>query len=229
MGLGRPPTPRDMDHIVCYSTSFSQCIIDLREILLRQQAAGLTVNAEKCHFGCREMQYLGHVVCADGLKPDQGKVSAIDDYPTPKNLKELERFLGMVGWYQKFHTPPLWPCCPTPPAQEVMNIPDKMSLCVSNLSNLGLKLLKKISILSQHVSDKMSQFGLNLRPFWHLRHNWDCPYLRAIWEQFVTFFCVVKKVSNMSQRGFGGFSGSMVDRWSFQVSSLYIQTLWFHN
>ena len=90
-----------MDDIVCYSTSFSQHLIDLREILLRLQAAGLTVNAEKCQ-SCREMQYLGHVICADGLKPDPGKVSAIDDYPTPKNLKEFERFLGMVGWYQKF-------------------------------------------------------------------------------------------------------------------------------
>ena len=113
-----------------------------------------------------------------------------------------------------------------PPGQNVSIV---SKICLILVSNC----LKRSQFCLKHVSDKMSQFGLNLRPFWHLRHNWDCPYLRAIWEQFETFFCVVKKVSKRSQtclkKGFGGFSGSMVDRWSFQVPSLYIQTLWFHN
>ena len=113
-----------------------------------------------------------------------------------------------------------------PPGQNVSIV---SQICLIFVSNC----LKRSQFCLKHVSDKMSQFGLNLRPFWHLRHNWDCPYLRAIWEQFETFFCVVKKVSKRSQtclkKGFGEFSGSMVDRWSFQVPSLYIQTLWFHN
>ena len=67
----------------------------------------------------------------------------------------------------------------------------KCLYCVSNLSNLGLKgqnvstvsqiclilvsnCLKRSQFCLKHVSDKMSQFGLNLRPFWHsLRANWD--------------------------------------------------------
>ena len=113
-----------------------------------------------------------------------------------------------------------------PPGQNVSIVSQMCLIFVSNC-------LKRSQFCLKHVSDKMSHFGLNLRPFWHLRHNWDCPYLRAIWEQFEKFFCVVKKVSKRSQtclkKGFGGFSGSMVDRWSFQVPSLYIQTLLFHN
>ena len=94
-----------------------------------------------------------------------------------------------------------------PPGQNVSIV---SQICLIFVSNC----LKRSQFCLKHVSDKMSQFGLNLRPFWHLRHNWDCPYLRAIWEQFETFFCVVKKVSKRSQtclkKGFGGFSGSMV-------------------
>ena len=88
-----------------------------------------------------------------------------------------------------------------PPWQNVSIVSQIWLILVSNC-------LKRSQICLKYVSDKMSQFGLNLRPFWHLRYNWDCPYLRAIWEQFETFFCVVKKVSKRSQKclkkGLGG-------------------------
>lgn len=48
------------------------------------------------------MRYLGHFIGTDGLKPDPDKVSAIRKYPVPTSVKELDRFLGMIGWYQKF-------------------------------------------------------------------------------------------------------------------------------
>ena len=134
----------------------------------------------------------------------------------PQNTMWISRVIPRGGYSRHYE----------PPGQNVSIV---SQICLIFVSNC----LKRSKFCLKHVSDKMSQFGLNLRPFWHLRHNWDCPYLRAIWEQFETFFCVVKKVSKRSQtclkKGFGGFSGSMVDRWSFQVPSLYIQTLWFHN
>ena len=91
-----------LDDIVCFSPDIEQHISDLQEIFCRLRQAGLTVNAEKCQFACQEMKYLGHVVSSDGLKMDPEKVSTIVDYPQPRSVKELERFLGMVGWYQKF-------------------------------------------------------------------------------------------------------------------------------
>ena len=91
-----------LDDVVCYSPSVSQHFTDLRQILQRQRAAGLTVNREKCAFGCSTMKYLGHIVGNDGLRTDPAKVQAIFDFPTPTNVKQLERFLGMVTWYAKF-------------------------------------------------------------------------------------------------------------------------------
>ena len=82
-----------------------------------------------------------------------------------------------------------------------MNLWDKMStvsqICLIFVSNC----LNRSKICLKHVSDKMSQFGLNLRPFWHLRHNWDCPYLRAIWDIFPV---LSKRCQNMSQKGIWG-------------------------
>ena len=37
-----------------------------------------------------------------GLKADEDKVRPILEYPAPLNLKQLRRFLGMIGWYSRF-------------------------------------------------------------------------------------------------------------------------------
>lgn len=87
-----------LDDIVCYSSSPTQHLEDLRQILVRLQEAGLTVNHKKCSFGRRSMVYLGHVIGGDGLRTSPEKVQAIFDYPVPKNRKQLERFLGI--WFQ---------------------------------------------------------------------------------------------------------------------------------
>ena len=57
------------------------------------------INVKKSHFCVQRVKYFWFILDADGLSPDPDKVSAIVDFPVPKNLQELRRFLGMVGWY----------------------------------------------------------------------------------------------------------------------------------
>ncbi|CAH0725412.1 unnamed protein product, partial [Brenthis ino] len=49
-----------------------------------------------------EIEFLGHVLNKDGLKPNQNKVEAIQRFPIPKTLKEIRGFLGLIGYYRKF-------------------------------------------------------------------------------------------------------------------------------
>ena len=60
------------------------------------------MNAAKCVFGVNELTFLGHVVSADGVKPDPKKVKAITEYPMPKNKTELQGLFGMVTYLGKF-------------------------------------------------------------------------------------------------------------------------------
>jgi hypothetical protein len=46
--------------------------------------------------------FLGHKVSEHGVEPDARKVEAIKSFPTPRNPKQLKRFLGLAGYYGRF-------------------------------------------------------------------------------------------------------------------------------
>ena len=73
----------------------------LRQVLDRMKTAGVTLN-EKCEFSVKEVVFLGHVISADGIRIDPKKVEAITSFPTPKDVPELRRLLGMVNHVGKF-------------------------------------------------------------------------------------------------------------------------------
>ena len=54
----------------------------------------------KCRFGVKEVDYLGHIVSADGVAIDPSKVKSIWDWPIPKT--GFKRVLGLVGYYRKY-------------------------------------------------------------------------------------------------------------------------------
>ncbi|PIO55549.1 reverse transcriptase [Teladorsagia circumcincta] len=74
----------------------------LREVLKRLREAGFRLKREKCEFMKEQMEFLGHIVDAKGIRPSPKKVQAMVNMPDPKNLKELESFIGMVQYYGKF-------------------------------------------------------------------------------------------------------------------------------
>ena len=56
-----------------------------------------TLNLEKSSVCLSEIKYLDYVVNSKDLQTDPEKVQAIHEYPAPVNLRQLRRFLGMVG------------------------------------------------------------------------------------------------------------------------------------
>ena len=84
----------------------------------------------------------------------------------------------------------------------------KCLYCVSNLSNLGLKLLKKISILSQTCLGQNVSIWSQCKTFLTFETQLRLPLfesnLRAIWDIFLRCQKGVKKVSKISQKGIWG-------------------------
>ena len=78
-----------IDDILVYSANFSEHLVRLRNVLQRIKNAGLRLNVSKCRFAQAKVQYLGHVVSAQGVEPDPAKIQAVATYPVPRNVKEL--------------------------------------------------------------------------------------------------------------------------------------------
>ena len=91
-----------LDNIIIYSRTEKEHLEHLEEIFDRLRAAGLKLKLEKCSFFKRHIQYLGHLISADGIQPLPEKLESIAKMPAPRNPKEVKQFLGLVGYYRKF-------------------------------------------------------------------------------------------------------------------------------
>ena len=91
-----------IDDLLVYSKTLSEHLSHLGRVLERLEKAGLKLKASKCHFARKEVQYLGHVLTPDGVKPNPALVRAVERFPLPTNLKGVRRFLGMASYYRKF-------------------------------------------------------------------------------------------------------------------------------
>ena len=91
-----------LDDVIIYSKTFNEHLGHIEEVFNRIKKANLRLKAEKCKFGAKELQFLGHVVGSDGVKPDPEKVNKIVNYPVPKNIRELRGVLGLFSYYRRF-------------------------------------------------------------------------------------------------------------------------------
>ncbi|MDZ7612307.1 MAG: RNase H-like domain-containing protein [Flavobacteriaceae bacterium] len=91
-----------LDDIVVFSSDLDQHLERLQQVLQRLADAGLKLKPNKCKFMKAAVDFLGHVVSADGISVDPGKISAVSDWPVPTNLTELRSYLGICGYYRRF-------------------------------------------------------------------------------------------------------------------------------
>ncbi|GFT01347.1 retrovirus-related Pol polyprotein from transposon 297 [Trichonephila clavipes] len=91
-----------MNDVIITSPSFTEHVDHLNQVFTLLRDAGLTLNKNKCHFAHDKLKYLGLIISKDGIKTNDNKVKLITEMKPPKNNREVSKFLGMSGWYQKF-------------------------------------------------------------------------------------------------------------------------------
>lgn len=75
---------------------------NLHQFLKRLDTFNVRLNESKTVLCKTELEFFGHVLSAEGLKPDNKKIEAIELFPEPKSKEDLQRFLGMVKYLGKF-------------------------------------------------------------------------------------------------------------------------------
>ncbi|CAF4948326.1 unnamed protein product [Pieris macdunnoughi] len=91
-----------IDDILVASQNETQHLDHLHQVFQRLQDYGIMINASKCVFGESQVEFLGYIVSSAGTRPLPQKVEAIQNFPPPKTIKELRRFLGMINFYRRF-------------------------------------------------------------------------------------------------------------------------------
>jgi hypothetical protein len=91
-----------MDDILVYSPTLPEHAHHLAAILKLLQDNQFFVKPSKCSFAQTELEYLGHIVSADGVATDPRKTQAMQSWPRPTTITELRGFLGLTGYYRKF-------------------------------------------------------------------------------------------------------------------------------
>lgn len=91
-----------LDDVVISSTTFSQHLQRLDEVLTCLSNTGLQRNTKKCRFASKSIKVLGNVVSKEGIRPDQDKTAAVVNFPRPLQLKDLRSFLGLASYFRHF-------------------------------------------------------------------------------------------------------------------------------
>ena len=76
---------------------------NIRAVFKWIRQAGLKLTIEKCHFGVRQVDFLGRTISSEGISPHARKIqNFLDKLRFPKSKKALQRYLRFVNCYRNY-------------------------------------------------------------------------------------------------------------------------------
>jgi hypothetical protein len=91
-----------LDDILIFSDNLDEHRKHILKVLEALSEAGLHLKPEKCKFHQWEVKCLGFIISTSGTKIDPAKVATIQEWPEPRNIKDVQSFLGFANFYQQF-------------------------------------------------------------------------------------------------------------------------------
>ena len=91
-----------LDDIVVFGRTLKEHNENLITLFERLRATGLKLQPDKCEILRPKLEYLGHLITENGVKPNPNKLEAVKNFKKPINAKDVRSFLGLGGYYRKF-------------------------------------------------------------------------------------------------------------------------------
>lgn len=91
-----------MDDVIIPAKSEEEALDKLKIVLRRAEEYGLNIKWKKCKLLQRKIEFLGYEVEDGKLRAAAAKTLVVKNYKQPINAKEVERLLGLTGYFRKF-------------------------------------------------------------------------------------------------------------------------------
>jgi hypothetical protein len=91
-----------LDDILIFSPDLDSHVRHVRHVLQKLRDHGLFAKRKKCSFAQPSVEFVGHVVDTNGVSTDPAKVKAIAEWPIPRNITDVQSFLGLANYYRRF-------------------------------------------------------------------------------------------------------------------------------
>jgi len=91
-----------MDDIIIHAETAEQCLEKMKLVFNTAGAFGLKIKWRKCHFLQKKIYFLGHNIEDGNVWPGQEKTAAVSKFSVPKNVRAVQAFLGLTGFFRKF-------------------------------------------------------------------------------------------------------------------------------
>ena len=91
-----------LDDIIVFGRTFEEQLERLETVFERLGSTNLKLKHSKCLLCQRSVEFLGHIVSAEGVAMQEKKIEAIRDWPPCRTLTEVRAFMGLTGYYRRF-------------------------------------------------------------------------------------------------------------------------------
>ena len=91
-----------LDNVIVLGRTFKEHLSNLKEVFDKFREARLKLKASKCALCQEKVEFLGHIVSADGVATDPKKTEKVANWPVPRSRREVQQFLGLANYYRRF-------------------------------------------------------------------------------------------------------------------------------
>ena len=91
-----------VDDMWIFTETWKDHMTSLRQVLDRLRSANLLAKPSKCMIRYDSIEFLGHNIVGQTVRPQEDKIQAIRDAPRPSTKRQIKSFLGLTGFYRRF-------------------------------------------------------------------------------------------------------------------------------
>jgi hypothetical protein len=91
-----------LDDLIIHSKTLQEHLAHLRQVFSILRTERFYAKPSKCEFMSPKLDFVGFVISAKGISPQESKLKVVWEWPSPTSVNDVRIFLGMCGFYQRF-------------------------------------------------------------------------------------------------------------------------------